>query len=109
MSDRADTKTLEILAARIERDSIALSGLNPSAMRSIADIIRAAIGAPAMWPSREAGYAAADAYYPGSPDLRHSFNAGVKWAVEQYHDLNIDQVKPRNAPRSPQESEGSHG
>jgi hypothetical protein len=79
-----DVKTLELLAERIDADSRQVHALNPAAMRSVADIIRRAIGAPLMWPSRTAGADAADAYYPGSPDLRHAFNAGVKWAVEHY-------------------------
>ena len=94
-AERADVKTLERLADQIDKDAISLLGLNPIAMRSIAEIIRCAIGAPLMWPSREAGCAAADEYYKGSPDLRHAFNSGVKWAVEQYHDINIDKVEPR--------------
>jgi hypothetical protein len=81
----ADITTLSKLADKLEMDARALNGLNPSAMASIAFIIRDAIGAPLMWPSRVAGADAASDYYPGHPDLRHGFNAGVKWAVEHYH------------------------
>lgn len=80
----ADIKTLEQLATQLDEDAQNLQGMNHSAMRSVAEIIRRAIGAPLMWPSREAGAAAADRYFPGSPDLRHAFNGGVKWAVENY-------------------------
>lgn len=79
-----DIKTLERLAQRLDDDAKRVYGLNPSAVRSVANIIRATIGAPLMWPSRTAGCDAADAEYPGSPDLRMAFNAGVKWAVEHY-------------------------
>jgi hypothetical protein len=80
----ADVKTLEQLAERMRLDAMRGVGLSASAVSSIAGIIQAAIGAPLMWPSRESGAEAAEAYYPGSPDLRHGFNAGVKWAVENY-------------------------
>lgn len=80
-----DVTTLERLAEQMQRDAMGRGmGLNASAVLSIVDIIRQAIGAPLMWPSREAGCKAAEAYYPGTPDLRHGFNAGVKWAVEHY-------------------------
>lgn len=79
-----DIKTLERLADRIEADAKRAAGLNPVAMLSIADIIRNAIGAPLMWPSRAAGADAADELYRGSPNLRSAFNHGVKWAVEHY-------------------------
>jgi hypothetical protein len=94
-AQRADVKTLEKLADQIDRDALRGAGLNPSALFSIVEIIRRAIGAPLMWPSREAAAEAAQEYYRGDPALRHAFNTGAKWAVEQYHDLNIDQVKPR--------------
>ena len=94
-AQRVDVKTLERLAQQIKKDAMRGAGLNPSALMSIASIIEDAIGAPLMWPSRDAGADAADAYYPGAPDLRHGFNAGVKWAVEQYHDLNLEKVRPR--------------
>jgi hypothetical protein len=80
----ADIKTLERLAEQMRTDALRGAGLNASAVSSIACIIQDAIGAPLMWPSREAGVKAADEYYRGSPDLRHAFNAGVKWAVENY-------------------------
>ncbi len=79
-----DIKTLEKLAERIEADAKVVHALNPSAMLSIADIIRASIGAPLMWPSRIAGADYAEDSYRGSPDLRAAFNHGVKWAVEHY-------------------------
>ena len=79
-----DTKTLERLADQMDKDAMRGVGLNAGAIRSIADIIRQAIGAPLTWPSREAGCTAAEEYYPGDPSLRHGFNAGVKWAVEHY-------------------------
>ena len=85
MPQGADIKTLEMLAEKMRCDVIRNgSGLTSSAVLSIADIIKQAIGAPISWPSREAGCEAAAAYYPGAPDLRHGFNAGVKWAVEHY-------------------------
>jgi hypothetical protein len=80
----ADIKTLEQLAARMKQDALRGHSMHPSFVASIASIIEAAIGAPLMWPSRRAGAQAADEYYPGAPDLRHGFNAGVKWAVEHY-------------------------
>ena len=79
-----DIKCLERLAEQIRQDAGRGPGLSSSAALSIADIIEQAIGAPLSWPTREAGLAAAKAYYPSSPDLRHGFNAGVKWAVENY-------------------------
>lgn len=79
-----DIKTLEKLADKMDQDALRGVGLTAGAVASIADIIRQAIGAPLMWPSRVAGADAAIDYYQGSPDLRHSFNAGVKWAVEHY-------------------------
>jgi hypothetical protein len=86
ITNGADITTLERLAEQMQRDAMRnVSGLNASAVLSIVDIIRQAIGAPINWPSRVDGLAAAEAYYPGSPDLRHGFNAGVKWAVEHYH------------------------
>lgn len=95
----ADVKTLEKLADRVRADALSGMSLNPSALLSIAEIIHAAIGAPLMWPTRVAGVEAADERFPGSPDLRLAFNHGVKWAVEQYHDLNIDR---RTTSRFPQ-------
>lgn len=80
----ADIKALEKLAETLKEDAIHLHGLNPSAMRSVADIILAAIGAPLNWPVREAGVAYADEQYPGSNTHRAGFNHGVKWAVENY-------------------------
>lgn len=80
----ADIKTLERLVDRMKRDVANGSGLNSSAVLSLCSIIEDAIGAPINWPSRVAGVAAADNYYRSSPDLRHAFNAGVKWAVEAY-------------------------
>lgn len=80
----ADVKTLEALARRLSEDAKRGVGISASAAGSIAGIIMDAIGAPLSWPSREAGVEAATAYYPGAPDLRHGFNAGVKWAVENY-------------------------
>lgn len=79
-----DIKTLEKLADQMNKDALLGAGLNNSVVFNISDIIRKAIGAPLIWPSREAGAKAADKYYSGSPDLRHAFNAGVKWAVESY-------------------------
>ena len=80
-----DVKTLELLADRMEKDARAgVHRLSGSAMLSIADIIRAAIGAPLMWPSRDAGVRFADEFYSGTPTSRMAFNHGVKWAVERY-------------------------
>lgn len=85
MGNGADIKTLEMLAERMHHDAMRRAGgLSNSAVLSIADIIKQAIGAPINWPSRVDGCDAAAAYYPGSPELRHGFNAGVKWAVEHY-------------------------
>lgn len=84
MSNGADVKALEALALRLREDAGNGINLNINTMISIADIIEQAIGAPLMWPVRSAGCEAAAAYYPGAPDLRHGFNAGVKWAVENY-------------------------
>ena len=89
MSDKVDIKTLEILANQIEKDARTFHALHPAAMRSVAEIIFRAIGAPISWPAREAGAVAAEEYYPGAPDLRHGFNAGVKWAVEKYQGTEI--------------------
>jgi hypothetical protein len=80
----ADLKTLERLVDMMRKDTASGAGLTYAAVRSIAEIIERAIGAPLSWPSREAGAKAADEYYPGTPTLRHGFNAGVKWAVEHY-------------------------
>lgn len=79
-----DIKTLEILAAKMREDAGKGWSLSPAAVRSIAEIIDKAIGAPLMWPSRVAGAQFADEYYRGSNDLRLAFNTGVKWAVERY-------------------------
>lgn len=79
-----DLTTLERLAAKLDEDANRLYGINPAAMRSVASIIREAIGAPVSWPSRVAGCDAAAEAYPGNPALRLAFNAGVKWAVERY-------------------------
>jgi hypothetical protein len=97
MSDvaKCDVKTLERLADQLASDAKTVRGLNVNTMLNIADIIRAAIGAPLMWPSREAGAAEADRLFPDSSAARHQFNWGVKWAVDQYHDLNIGQVRFR--------------
>lgn len=88
-----DIKTLEMLAEKIDSDCRKGYAIQPGAGRSIAEIIRTAIGAPLMWPSRAAGCDAADEAYPGSPDLRHAFNWGVKWAVERYG--STVEIKPR--------------
>ena len=92
---QADFKTLEMLALRLKEDSLSGMNLNAAAMRSIAGIIEAAIGAPLSWPSRKEGMKFADDYYSGSPSLRLAFNHGVKWTVEQYHDLNVENVEHR--------------
>lgn len=84
MSDTVDIKTLEQLADRLKRDATVVRSLTAGAMLSIADLIERAIGAPASWPSRRAGALASEEYFPGSPTARHAFNAGVKWAVENY-------------------------
>lgn len=60
--NQVDIKTLERLADQMKKDSFALAGLNASAAHSIVLMIEASIGAPLMWPSREAGYDAAMAY-----------------------------------------------
>lgn len=85
----ADIRTLEILAAQIEKDARHGRGLNSSALMSVADIIKRAIGAPLMWPARAEGVRAADDWYPGSPDLRLAWNGGVKWAVENYSSTEL--------------------
>lgn len=84
MASDVDTKTLEKLAAKLKEDANSLNGLSPAGMRSVAAIIEDSIGAPLMWPSRDAGANAAMDIYPGANDLRHAFNWGVKWAVENY-------------------------
>jgi hypothetical protein len=84
-----DLITLERLAHKLVEDSKSLHGLNTAAMRSVALIIEAAIGAPINWPSRVAGCDAAEDYYPGSPEGRHAFNAGVAWAVKHYQGATI--------------------
>lgn len=81
---QADIKTLEKLAEQMESDGRSGRGLNPSAVFSIVDIIRRAVGAPLMWPSREAGAEYAERYYQGDNAARAAFNHGVKWAVENY-------------------------
>ncbi len=91
----ADVKTLELLVYRMRADVARGGGLSYAAVMSIAGIIEDAIGAPVGWPSRIAGCEAAAKYYPGANDLRHGFNAGVKWAVERYSLDNIDAVKWR--------------
>ena len=80
----ADIVKLERLAETLLKDALVVHLLTPSAMISIADIIRRAIGAPLMWPTRADGAAYADNMYRGSNDLRAAFNHGVKWAVEHY-------------------------
>lgn len=80
----ADLKTLEQVADQLEADAGKGWSLSNAAMRSIAVLIRDAIGAPLNWPSRVAGVQTADEAYPGGPSERLAFNAGVKWAVEHY-------------------------
>ena len=80
----ADTKTLDALASKMKADASRSVTLSSSAVASIAEIIETAIGAPVNWPCREAGAIEADKLYSGSPSHRLAFNAGVKWAVEQY-------------------------
>lgn len=91
----ADVKTLELLAARMKQDAMRGHGINPSALASAAAIIEDAIGAPLMWPTREAGAAFADEQYSGSPSFRAVFNHGVKWTVEQYGLDNAEFVRAR--------------
>ncbi len=79
-----DVKTLERISDQLQLDAGRGWNLNNAAMRNISDIIRDAIGAPLVWPSRVAGCDAANEEYPGSPSERLAFNAGVKWAVEHY-------------------------
>lgn len=81
----ADIVTLERLALKIQ-DDIARhpGGLSAPACLSVAEIIMASIGAPLNWPSRESGTKYADEIFSGSPAQRLSFNAGVKWTVENY-------------------------
>lgn len=80
----ADLKTLERLAAQMRLDARRGQSMSNAMVLSIADIIERAIGAPCMWPSRQAGVDEADRLFPGDPSARHCFNYGVKWAVEQY-------------------------
>lgn len=80
----ADIKTLEKLAERMLADCQRGNGMSATAIMSIAAIIEDAIGAPLSWPSREAGAKHADDAYPGDNAMRAAFNAGVKWAVENY-------------------------
>jgi hypothetical protein len=84
----ADIKTLERLAERLENDAKHFHALHPSAMCSVAGIIRRSIGAPLMWPSRTEGANAADEIFSGDPTARHAFNWGVKWAVEHYQGVD---------------------
>lgn len=79
-----DLVRLERLAETLMRDALTIHSLNPSAMISIAGIIKDAIGAPLMWPTQSDGARYADEYYRAHNDLRAAFNHGVKWAVEHY-------------------------
>jgi hypothetical protein len=88
----ADIVRLERLAEQLIKDARTVHLLNPSAMISIADIIRRAIGAPISWPTRYDGARYADDYYRGNNDLRMAFNHGVKWAVEHYHPAEIEEA-----------------
>ncbi len=97
----ADVKTLELLVHRMRADVARGGGLSYAAVMSITCIIEDAIGAPVGWPSRIAGCEAAAKYYPGANDLRHGFNAGVKWAVERYQLDNYDAVKWRDGKPTP--------
>jgi hypothetical protein len=83
--DMADVKTLERIAVQLRTDADKGWNLSNAAMRSIAGLIDAAIGAPLSWPSRVAGADAANEFCDGDPAGRRAFNAGVKWAVEHYN------------------------
>ncbi|MGI4793762.1 MAG: hypothetical protein ACRYG8_06675 [Janthinobacterium lividum] len=85
VEQKVDIAALSRLADQIDEDMRnEFSNLSRAAATSIASIVRAAIGAPVDWPTRQAGAEFADRYYAGDPSARMQFNHGVKWAVENY-------------------------
>lgn len=99
VNSRVDVITLAKLAAQIERDAKELDyGINPAAMRSVAEIIKVAIGAPLMTDIRTSAAEVADTIFPSDNQARHAFNWGVAWAVSQLANCRQFRYRPTDRP-----------
>ena len=78
-----DVVTLAKLAKELRKDAQILHALHPSSMRSCAEIIETAIGAPIWQRTRDYGVKRADELYKGSPSQRLAFNEGVRFVLMQ--------------------------
>lgn len=87
VTDRVDVVTLHALVTQMRQDVSKGTGISKVAVLNIANIIEQCVGAPILTPISIKGANEADLLFPGSPNLRGAFNAGVAWVIQNWPGL----------------------